>query len=74
MRGGVSPERFFGNPMLLFIALFVWIGASQEASATQMKAAMAGTPIRAAMLTDFRNLDGRDKLADAVRLILVSCF
>ncbi|MBS1856164.1 MAG: site-2 protease family protein [Acidobacteria bacterium] len=60
----------FGNPMLLFIALFVWIGASQEASATQMKAAMAGTPIRAAMLTDFRHLDGRDKLADAVRLIL----
>lgn len=60
----------FGNPMLLFIALFVWIGASQEASATQMKAAMAGTPIRAAMLTDFRRLDNRDKLAVAVRLIL----
>lgn len=60
----------FGNPMLLFIALFVWIGASQEASATQMKAAMAGTPIRAAMLTDFRHLDGGDTLADAVRLIL----
>ncbi len=60
----------FGNPMLLFIALFVWIGASQEASATQMKAAMSGTPIRAAMLTDFRHLDGGDTLADAVRLIL----
>ncbi len=60
----------FGNPMLLFIALFVWIGASQEASATQMKAAMAGTPIGAAMLTDFRHLDSRDTLADAVRLIL----
>lgn len=60
----------FGNPMLLFIALFVWIGASQEASATQMKAAMAGTPIRAAMLTDFRHLESGDTLADAVRLIL----
>jgi len=60
----------FGNPMLLFIALFVWIGASQEASATQMKAAMAGTPIRAAMLTDFRHLNGDDTLAGAVRLIL----
>jgi Zn-dependent protease/CBS domain-containing protein len=60
----------FGNPMLLFIALFVWIGASQEAGATQMKAAMAGTPIRAAMLTDFRRLDGGNTLADAVRLIL----
>jgi Zn-dependent protease len=60
----------FGNPMLLFVALFVWIGASQEASATQMKAAMAGTPIRAAMLTDFRSLESGSTLADAVRLIL----
>lgn len=60
----------FGNPMLLFIALFVWIGASQEAAATHMKAAMAGTPIRAAMLTEFRHLGGEDTLAHAVRLIL----
>jgi Zn-dependent protease/CBS domain-containing protein len=60
----------FSNPMLLFIALFVWIGASQEASATQMKVSMAGTPIRAAMLTDFRHLNSGDALSDAVRLIL----
>jgi Zn-dependent protease/CBS domain-containing protein len=60
----------FGNPMLLFIALFVWIGASQEASATQMKAAIARTPIQAAMLSDFRQLDAGDTLADAVRLTL----
>jgi Zn-dependent protease/predicted transcriptional regulator len=60
----------FTNPMLVFVALFVWIGASQEASATQLKAALAGTPLRAAMLTDFRQLDTNDTLADAVRLIL----
>ena len=60
----------FDNPMLLFIALFVWIGASQEASATQMKAAMSGTPIHAAMLTDFRHLERGDRLSDAVRLII----
>jgi Zn-dependent protease/CBS domain-containing protein len=60
----------FSNPMLLFIALFVWIGASQEATATQMKAAMSGTPIQAAMLTDFRHLESGDTLADAVRLVL----
>jgi Zn-dependent protease len=60
----------FTNPMLVFIALFVWIGASQEASATQMKSALAGTPIRAAMLTDFRELQPGNTLADAVRLIL----
>jgi len=60
----------FANPMLLFIALFVWIGASQEASATQMKSALSGTPIQAAMLTDFRELGPGDTLADAVRLVL----
>jgi Zn-dependent protease len=27
----------FGNPILLFIAFFVWIGASQEASMVQMR-------------------------------------
>lgn len=60
----------FSNPMLVFVALFVWIGASQEASATQMKAAMSGTPIRAAMITDFRQLAPGDTLDTAVRLIL----
>ena len=60
----------FSNPMLVFVALFVWIGASQEAGATQMKAALSGTPVRAAMLTDFRCLETGDSLGDAVRLIL----
>lgn len=47
----------FSNPMLVFVALFVWIGASQEASATHLKQAIAGTPIRAVMVTDFTTLD-----------------
>ena len=34
-----------GNPILIFIALFVWIGAGQEASMTQMKSALAGIPL-----------------------------
>jgi Zn-dependent protease len=60
----------FSNPMLLFIALFVWIGASQEAHATGMKAALAGTPVQSAMLTDFMRLGPGDTLAEAVKLIL----
>ena len=59
-----------GNPMLLFIALFVWIGAGQEASMTQMKAALAGIPLRRAMLTDFRTLSSANTLGDAVDLLL----
>ena len=59
-----------GNPMLIFIALFVWIGASQEASMVQMKSALAGIPVRGAMLTDVRTLKRSDTLGDAVDLLL----
>ena len=46
-----------GNPMLIFIALFVWIGAGQEASMVQMKSSLAGIPVRRAMLTHFQHPD-----------------
>jgi CBS domain-containing protein len=58
------------NPILLFIALFVWIGAAQEASMVQIRSALAGIPVARAMLTDFRSLTARDLLSRAVELIL----
>lgn len=60
----------FSNPMLLLIALFVWIGATQEAAAAQMKSSFAGATVRDAMLTDFRALSPQDSLADATKLLL----
>ncbi|HNQ87434.1 MAG TPA: site-2 protease family protein [Verrucomicrobiota bacterium] len=60
----------FGNPMLLLIAVFVWIGAAQEAAAVEMKTSFAGATVREAMLTDFRTLGPRQTLADAARLVL----
>jgi Zn-dependent protease len=60
----------FGNPMLLFIALFVWIGAAQESTAVQLKSALGGIPVARAMLTDFRTLEPGDSLARAAELIL----
>ncbi|MEX0713345.1 MAG: site-2 protease family protein [Pirellulales bacterium] len=61
---------FFTNPFLLFIALFVWIGAAQEASMAQMKSSLGGIPVARAMLTDFRTLSPQDTLQRAVELIL----
>ena len=63
---------FFGNPFLMFIALFVWIGAAQEASMATMKAALGGIPVRRAMMTDFRTLRPGDSLQRAIDLILAS--
>lgn len=58
------------NPILIFIALFVWIGAGQEATATMMKHSLSGIPVSHAMLTDFRTLAPTDTLGRASDLIL----
>ncbi len=60
----------FSNPFLVFIALFVWIGAQQEASMVQMKNALGGIPVSQAMQTDFTTLGPDDRLRKAVELIL----
>jgi Zn-dependent protease/predicted transcriptional regulator len=60
----------FGNPMLIFIALFVWIGAQQESSMVQMKSTLGGIPVRQAMLTEFKVLRPLDTLQQAVDHIL----
>ncbi|HET9911795.1 MAG TPA: CBS domain-containing protein, partial [Anaerolineales bacterium] len=60
----------FGNPFLLFIAFFVWIGASQEASMVQMKNSISGIPVTNAMQTKFETLSSSDRLDRVVKLIL----
>jgi predicted transcriptional regulator len=60
----------FSNPFLVFIALFVWIGAAQESSMIQMRSALGGIPVSRAMLRDFRTLSPQDPLSRAVELIL----
>lgn len=60
----------FSNPFLLFIAFFVYIGASQEASAVQMKNVISGIPVGRAMLTDYKSLSPRDPLSRMAQLIL----
>jgi Zn-dependent protease len=57
-------------PMLLLIALFVWIGAAQEAGAAQFKSSLTGVTVERAMMTQFATLAPHDSLARAVDLIL----
>ena len=58
------------NPFLLFIALFVWIGAAQEASTAQMRSALGGIPVSQAMVTEFHTLSPADPLWRAVEHVL----
>lgn len=59
-----------GNPLLLFIALFVWIGASQESGAAQFRSALGGATVRDAMLTQFSFLAPHETLSRAVELVM----
>ena len=61
---------FLYNPFLVFIALMVWMGASDETLAVQTRSALSGVPVTHAMVTDFRTLDAGDSLQQAVALVL----
>jgi Zn-dependent protease/predicted transcriptional regulator len=60
----------FTNPFLIFIALFVWIGAAQEASFTKIKSALGGIPVNQAMLTDYKTVTPGDTLKHLVDLTM----
>jgi Zn-dependent protease/CBS domain-containing protein len=60
----------FTNPFLVFIALFVWIGAAQEASMVQMRTGLSGIPVSRAMVTDFRSVAPDDPAKRVLELII----
>jgi Zn-dependent protease/CBS domain-containing protein len=60
----------FTDPFLLFISLFVWMGAEQEAAMVQMHNSLGGIPVQRVMLTDYRTLNPDDSLASAIDHIL----
>jgi Zn-dependent protease/predicted transcriptional regulator len=62
----------FSNPFLLFIAIFVWLGATQEASMVQMKSVMSDISVKEAMITDYATLRPSDPLKRAIELTLAT--
>jgi Zn-dependent protease/CBS domain-containing protein len=61
---------FLHSPLLVIIALFVWMGAAQEANMVQMRHSLSGITVSQAMITDFRTLAPSDTLANAIELTL----
>jgi len=62
----------FWNPFLLFIALFVYIGASQEAALAQMRDVSRRFPVSSAMVREFRSLPETATLEEAVDALLAT--
>lgn len=60
----------WNNPILMFIALFVWLGAGQEATAVETKSMLDSVRVKSAMLTDFKTVSPFETLGDVTRLIL----
>ena len=60
----------FSDPFLIFIALFVWSGAEQEAAMAKMHVSVGDIPVQHIMLRDFRTLRPDDTLASAVDNVL----
>ncbi len=60
----------YSNPFLVFIAVFVWIGASQEAAMAQMKSAFAGVPVSRVTVTEITAIAPSDPLERAVELVM----
>ena len=59
-----------GNFLLMFVALFVYLGAQQEGAAARGRSLTSGFPVRAAMITDFRTLSHGNTIREAGNLLL----
>ena len=57
---------------LIFIALFVYLGANQENTAVQQRSLLQNVPVRAAMIADYRSLTHGTTLKEASDQLLTT--
>ena len=60
----------FGNPLLIFIAIFVYLAAASEAQLVAVRAMSRGVPISAAMVTQFATLTPDASIDEAIETLL----
>lgn len=67
---GLGLLGLFVNPLLIFIALFVYLGASAEGHAAQLREVSHGVAVADAMITHFESLAPGAVLEDAVECLI----
>jgi Zn-dependent protease/CBS domain-containing protein len=60
----------FWNPLLIFIAIFVYLAAASEAHLVAMRAMSRGVPVTNAMMTQFAKLTPQAHVDEAVQTLL----
>jgi Zn-dependent protease/CBS domain-containing protein len=60
----------FYNPMLIFIAIFVYLAAAGEAHAVALRAMSRGVPVTTAMMTQYATLTPEAHVDEAVQTLL----
>ncbi len=60
----------WGNFMLVFVGVFVYLGAWQEGTSARGRSLTSGFPVRSAMITDFKTLPHGATIRDAGNLLL----
>jgi Zn-dependent protease/predicted transcriptional regulator len=60
----------FSNPFLVFIALFVWVGAQEEARMAHVRASLSGVPVSRAMIADTVIVAPNESVANVVQHML----
>lgn len=68
MAGAIGLAKM--NPLLVFIAIFVYLGAEQEADMVKVQTALDGVPLKQVMIRDFKTLAPGDTLKQAVAYVL----
>lgn len=60
----------FVNPLMLLIAIVVWMGATQERALVHLKSVISGVPVSAAMLRRVESVTPEQPLEDAAALLV----
>jgi stage IV sporulation protein FB len=67
---GLGFLGLFGNPLLIFIAVFVYLAASSESQLVAIRAMSRDVPVSAAMMTEFATLTPDEHIDSAIETLL----
>jgi Zn-dependent protease/CBS domain-containing protein len=67
---GLGFLGLFGNPLLIFIAVFVYLAASSEAHLVAIRAMTRDVPVSAAMMTEYATLTPDEHIDAAIETLL----